>query len=146
MVYLKRFLVLTLIVYLMSGVTSSAQSRYDYNGTIANTVFDVSNSTKVLGFCQIVVTTTATSLSSLLSTAGCTAIPTAATLAWILPESTGSGAVVRWRSDGITPTSSVGFPIQGWQAWPSQGVPEFTGMQLISATGSSVTVDVQFKG
>jgi hypothetical protein len=125
---------------------ADAQTHTDSSGTVVPGEYDVSNATKALEYCQIIVTTAATSLSSLLSAAGCSPIPATATFAWITPESSGSGAVLRWRSDGTAPTASVGSPIQGWQAWPAQGLNELSAMSLISATGAAVTVDIQFKG
>jgi hypothetical protein len=54
-----------------------------------------------LGYCQLSVTT-----AVLISTCS-GGIPAAATLAYVTPET----AAVRWRDDGVAPTTTVGYPV-----------------------------------
>ena len=108
-------------------------------------VVDLSGSTRTPLYCQITVTTTATSLATLLATASCAAIPAWATVAFVTPE-TAATVAIRWRADG-TPTASVGDPIFGYTKDPSiLGYNAIANASLISATGGSVTVSVRIGG
>jgi hypothetical protein len=120
-------------------------TQTDSTGSIVPENYDVSNATKAHAYAQVTVTTTATLLSTLLTTAGAPAIPTWALTAFVTPETLGTPAL-RCRSDGTPPTASIGQPIQGWQNWPVQDYPSLTALQLISATGGNVTVSIEFRG
>jgi hypothetical protein len=124
---------------------ASAQTNIDSGGTIIPGVYDKSYATKAPTYCQIVVTATATALSNLLAAAGCSAPASTAYLAYLTPELAASGVVVRYRADGNAPTASVGQPIGGFQAWPIPSAA-FSPLSLISATGASIIVSVEYRG
>lgn len=136
---------LSLACFLAATASAGAQTRSDAGGTVIPGSYDVSNATKAPLYCQIAVTGVATSLANLISAAGCAAIPPWAMLAFVTPE-TSVQIAIRYRADGASPTASVGEPMLGWQTWPIQGVSALSGLSLISATGGSVTVDVEIRG
>lgn len=114
-------------------------------GPVLQAVYDKSNATIAAQYCQITVTTTAASLSSLLSGASCAAIPATALSAYLTPEASAQIAI-RYRADGTAPTAAVGQPIAGYQSWPMASLLTLNAALLISATGASVTVDVEIRG
>ena len=95
--------------------------------------------------CQITVTTTATSLSSLMSAASCASIPSWAQAAQLTPESYAAGAVIRYRTDGTSATTTGPIPILGWQTRAILSNAGISAASLISATGSNVVVDVEIQ-
>ena len=102
----------------------------------ANT-YDSSYAVHAPVYFQNTVSTNAVSLSTLYGNS----IPTWATLVFITPET----GVIRYRSDGTLPTSTVGQPIQQLQTWPLQSLSGMTSTQLIS-TSNSVVVSFEFRG
>jgi hypothetical protein len=145
----SRFFTFKLALLALSLFTAPralAATYTDSSGTITQGTFDVSNGTHAPNYCQIISTTTATSLASLLATAGCSPIPTWATLAVLTPE-TSTTVALRWRADGIAPTAAIGDPIFGYTKDPSLlGYNAIANTSLISATGANVTVDVRIGG
>lgn len=130
-----------------------AQTHTDTNGTVVQGTFDVSNATHTPLYCQITVTTTATSLKSLLATAttvngnGCSStLPTWATVVYLTPESS-STVAIRWAADGTTISATLGEPVFGNTKDPCLlGYNAINNASLISATGANVTVDVRIGG
>ncbi len=123
-----------------------AQTHTDTNGTVVQGTFDVSNATRTPLYCQITVTTAATSLAALLSSASCSTIPTWATVAILTPE-TSATVALRWRADGTAPTAAIGEPVFGNTKDPCLlGYNAINNASLISATGANVTVDVRIGG
>lgn len=132
-------------VWAFSPTPNAAAVVTTGGGAVAATL-DVSNATHAPQYCQITVTTTATSLASLLATAGCAAIPSWATVAYVTPEVSNTIAL-RWRADGTNPTASVGWPVFGYSADSSiLGYNAVINAVLISATGGSATVSVRIAG
>jgi hypothetical protein len=116
------------------------------NSSGAGIVYDTSYATKTPQYCQITVPPTAASLASLLSAAGCAAIPTWATLGVLTPE-TPTTFAIRWRADGTNPTASLGEPVFGDTKDPCLlGFNTISNTWLISATGGPVLVDVRIGG
>ena len=140
---MRRFLIAGLLALAVGA--AFAQTRTDSSGTATPGVVDVGGASKTAVYCQITVTTTAASLSSLLSAASCAAIPSTALFAFVTPE-TSTQVAIRYRADGTAPTASVGQLIQGYQSWPMQGINTLNVASLISATGANVTVDVRIGG
>jgi hypothetical protein len=141
-----RSLSLALAATLAALSHAQAQTHMDAGGTVVPGTFDVSNATRAPAYCQIAVTTTATSLAALIVAAGCPAIQPWAGVAYLTPESSATIAL-RWRADGIAPTASVGDPIFGNTKDPSVlGYNAIVNAALISATGASVVVDVRIGG
>lgn len=139
--------ILALAATLAMTALAYGQTFTGPNGTILQGVVDNSNATKTPQYCQITVTTTATSLASLLATAGCAAIPSWASVAVVTPETSTQTIMLRWRADGTAPTASVGDPIFGLTKDPSiLGYNAITNAVLISATGASVTTSVRIGG
>jgi len=127
-------------------------TQTDPTGTNIAEQYDLSNATKPAVYALVSVTTTATSLASLLSAAGAAAIPTwPNAMAFLTPESAVGALAVRYRCDGVAPVGGVwgsggGQPIFGGQSWPLQGLPDLGALQLISATGATVPLSVEFRG
>ncbi|MGO9744444.1 MAG: hypothetical protein ACLPN5_23565 [Roseiarcus sp.] len=129
----------------LAATMTHAQTMMDTSGTILPGTYDKSGATRAAQYCQITVTTTATSLSSLLAAAGCAAATSTALYAYVTPE-TSAAIALRYRADGTAPTASVGEPIGGYQSWPMGGLPTLQAASLISATGANITVDVEIRG
>ena len=128
---------------------AQAQTHTDSGGTVVSGAFDVSNATHAPQYCQITVTTTAASLSALMATAGCAAIPSWATVAYVTPQSGGdaNSVALRWRGDGTAPTAAIGDVLFGWtKSSDILGYNAIIGAQLISATGVSVVANVRVGG
>lgn len=123
---------------------AAAQTTTSTNQPSQNPVYDYSGATHTSIYCQITVTTTATLLTTLLSTASCPTIPPWSLFAFITPEASSSVAL-RYRADSTAPTASVGVPIFGYSTFPIQSASTLQALSLISATGSSVTTDVEFR-
>ena len=142
----RRLFAAALSLALAASTTIAyAQTITDSGGTVLPSVYDKSDATKVVQFCQITVTATATSLSLLLSAAGCNAVPSWAMGAYLTPEASATIAV-RWRADGAAPTASVGQPVYAYEHGLVLGLGSLDALSLISATGASVTVDVMIEG
>jgi hypothetical protein len=110
------------------------------SGSIISEVADVGGTLQTEVYFTVSVTTAAQTLAQL----GIT-VPTWALFAYITPEATGI-PVLRYRSDGVAPTASIGQPISSWQAWPIQGYNTLKSLQIISAIGSSVTTSIIIRG
>lgn len=108
------------------SIGSAAIPVYLMGGGIAS-----SNSSRVpLGYVQV---------TNLSSPVGIGPVPTNATLAIINV----SGGSVRWRDDNISPTSSVGMPVNADNGIQYNGV--LSQIQFIQvSSGSPATLDVSF--
>jgi hypothetical protein len=98
---------------------------------------DLTYATLAHGYAQVTVTNSARSLSAL----GVT-IPDWATMAFIMPED----GMIRYRCDGVAPTSSLGWLVWQSQPWPIQSASSLAGLSLISTTNSGVTLSIEFRG
>lgn len=105
-------------------------------GTITTT--DTSYATHASAYAQVTVTTTAQTLAQLLGAA----VPAWATMAFV-KAATGS---LHQRADGTAPTATVGYPITAGVDFPLQGAATLAAVQIISGTGSNITVDIEFRG
>ena len=113
---INRILVVSLSILLMASAA------------IAQTAFTF----VPLGYCQLTSLAAATLVSS------CSGgIPNGATLAVIAVE----GAAIRYRDDGVAPTSSVGQPIAATQAFTYQST--LSKLQIIQQSASA-TVNISF--
>lgn len=104
-----------------------------------NATYDTSYATHAPAYAPATATTSAQSLSSLAGS-----IPAWATMAFVTAETTAIPAL-RYRADGTAPTAAAGMPIPGWTAWPIQGAAALAAAQIISATGASVAISVEFR-
>jgi len=138
---LKRLLIAGALALGCASLAVAGQHKNAADGSVVNGNYDESYSTIVPTYAAISVATTAQTLAQMGATP-----PAGATLAFVVPTASGSGVTVRYRCDGTAPTASVGMPIQAGQAWPIQGAAALAACQFISATGSAVTADVEFRG
>jgi hypothetical protein len=118
-----------------------ADTLTDAGGTISAEIVDVSRTAHPHIQCTLTVTASATLLTSLWSTAGCATFPIAPQFAFVEPT---SGAVW-YRTDGTAPSATTGMEIFQSQAWPIEGRLSVNALQLISASGGSVAVNVEVR-
>jgi len=107
-------------------------------GSSSDPVFGTDAALVDLGDCQVLVTSTAQTFAQLLSAASCPAIASAR-LVYTQPEI----GDVRFRSDGVAPTSAIGSRIYPGVDYPILSSP-LTNVRLISISGVSVTVNLRF--
>ena len=99
-----------------------------------------------LGYCQLTSTqlSSAILLSAALASAGCSPIPTCGANEIpcpIMAELCSEGVALRYRDDGVAPTSSVGMPINTSTCFQYAG--PFAALQLIQAASSGI-LDLTF--
>jgi hypothetical protein len=98
-----------------------------------------------LGYCQLTSTqlTAAALLSADLASAGCNAIPTCGNNepCVILAEFCTESVALRYRDDGVAPSSTVGMPINASTCFQYAG--PFSTMQLIQQASSGI-LDLTF--
>ena len=118
-----------------------ADTFTDAGGTISPESIDVSRTAHAHMQCTLTVTSTATSLTSLWTTASCASFPSAPQFAFVEP----TGGAVWYRTDGTAPTSTTGMEIFQNQAWPIEGRLSVNALQLISGSGGSIAVNVELR-
>ena len=124
------------------GSVAYADTFSDGGGTISTGIVDVSRTAHAAIQCNITVTTTATSLGSLWTTAGCpTALPPSPQFAYVEPT---GGGTIYYRTDGATLTTASGFPILQNQAWPFEGRLSINALQLIAASSVAASIEVRY--
>lgn len=136
-----------LAALLVSSAVFAAPSLKDSNGEALSGVADVSRQAHAHIQCTLTVTTTATLLSALWATAGCSGFDATAQFAFVQPV-TGQ---IYYRTDGTAPTfttgpNGTGMLIGQQQAWPIEGPLSLIALSLISGvSGQSVTTNVELR-
>ena len=99
---------------------------------------DTSYATHAPAYYQSNVTSNTATLSTLIANT----VPTWATMVYVTPETGG----IRYRADGVAPTSSLGQPVAVNQSWPIQSAAALAAAQFISQNSSNVVVSFEFRG
>ena len=136
----KVFLRLALAFALLVS-PAVADTFTDAGGTISPGIVDVSRTAHAHMQCTLTVTTTATLLTTLWSTASCASFPSAPQFAFVEP----TGGAVWYRTDGTAPTSTTGMDIFQNQAWPIEGRLSINALQLIASSGGNTAVNVEVR-
>ena len=132
--------------------SAHAQTTSDTGGTVLSGVYDKSNATQAPGYCQVTVPASATSLSTMLASGlgGSCAVPNWAVWAYFLPRAAGNPVAVECVADSTALSATLGWPIQGYQAFPMPGSVRagapFSTTKCVSATGTPVTMDIWWMG
>ena len=139
---------LALVAALWAACGARADTFKDAGGAVAPPIVDVSRTGNAHVQCVLTVTTTATSLASLWTAAGCaTALPAAPQFAWIggyddggpFYYATGGAVPVA----ALTPGSST-FGVAQGVPWPIEGRLSVNTLQLIAPVSTVIRVEVRY--